>query len=789
MPNVLLRFIGFNSNPSIFLVPFFKDQIKKLTLIICIGVFSISTFAQTIPQLDSLEKSLETGLEKDNQVQILGHLVAGYSQIDSSLTVKYLGRIKDLIETNDQRAVIIEADMHFGRMLFEMGYYPESEDVLARLLQESRVHQFLTQEAKLLHWLGKLENERRNYDLALNYATQYLEMVMKMKDTIGMSMAYQDMAAVYQRKGSRGLAIDYLIKSQNLEEGLANDERMAGLLRKIGNSYYSLGNSVKAIDYYFKALRKSEQAQSDELMAKCYNNLGYAYREQGDNNQALVYLKKAVLLNQEIKDRDLAALHCNILWNIGSTYQNLSDYENASEAYHEAFNLASKWRKKKFIGMSQNRIGRIQLLTDSLISAKESLTSAKTILKHLEANGELAISLINLGELNLKMHNYKLAADYLTQSIVISKELNLLAPKRDAYKLLYQVHEQAGDYKAAFENFQMFKQSSDSLKNEESVRRNTQMAMEYEQSQRQHEREQQQREKDILSMQKLEYERAFSNVLIFVAILLLIATLISFQAYYGKKRANKEIIRINRFLESQKEDLKKALATKDLFFKIISHDLRAPFSGLIGLPNLLLEKNEEYTTEERAEIIQLMINSASQAHDLSENLLQWALSQTGEIKLTSETCSIKELIILEFANLGDKAIQKHIDLRIETDESLQVKCDMDATRTILRNLITNAIKYSYSGSSVVVRIKREGAIVIVCIEDKGIGMTQDQKDRLFKIVRNGSVKGTNDEKGTGLGLILCKELVELQGGNIWAESEKGKGSKFSFTLKACGAKS
>jgi len=229
-------------------------------------------------------------------------------------------------------------------------------------------------------------------------------------------------------------------------------------------------------------------------------------------------------------------------------------------------------------------------------------------------------------------------------------------------------------------------------------------------------------------------------------------------------------------------NLRELNATKDKFFSIIAHDLKSPFNGIIGFSNLLSdqirEKNYE-GVEEYAEIIQI---SSRRAMDLLTNLMVWARSQTGRIEFSPEYIELVALIDEVDELLGNSIHQKSITITRDIPHGLIVYADKAMISAMLRNLISNAYKFTNSGGKISISAQLRADDVLVTVSDNGIGIQKEVIEKLFRIEQSYSTSGTQNEQGTGLGLILCKEFVEKHGGKIWVQSEKGKGSKFSFTV-------
>ena len=223
-------------------------------------------------------------------------------------------------------------------------------------------------------------------------------------------------------------------------------------------------------------------------------------------------------------------------------------------------------------------------------------------------------------------------------------------------------------------------------------------------------------------------------------------------------------------------------ATKDKFFSIIAHDLKSPFNSIIGFSSLLtrqIEERDYAAVEKYAGFIQ---NSSQQAFDLLMNLLEWSQSHTGRIVFTPETINIVDLINQSTELFIASAQQKSITIISEIPVNRSVFADKAMVNTILRNLISNAIKFTNPGGEIVVSTEQTQNELVVSVSDNGVGMDQESISELFRIDKNHSTLGTENEKGTGLGLLLCKEFAERLGGRIWVESESGKGSKFFFSI-------
>lgn len=236
--------------------------------------------------------------------------------------------------------------------------------------------------------------------------------------------------------------------------------------------------------------------------------------------------------------------------------------------------------------------------------------------------------------------------------------------------------------------------------------------------------------------------------------------------------------RTAELLESEKS-LRQANAAKDKFFSIIAHDLRAPFQALISYSNIINTEMESLTEQERKEISTQIELVSRSSYELLENLLKWSFTQTGKLVINETAVDVPQSVNSILAFNKQSAEMKSITLHARLDEALTLKADKDMFETVLRNIIGNAIKFTNTGGQVTVTTSSNNLMGYITITDTGVGMSQDRLANLFQLEKSQSTIGTNKEKGTGLGLILCKEFISLQNGTLDVHSKVGEGTTFT----------
>jgi len=243
-----------------------------------------------------------------------------------------------------------------------------------------------------------------------------------------------------------------------------------------------------------------------------------------------------------------------------------------------------------------------------------------------------------------------------------------------------------------------------------------------------------------------------------------------------RKREQQEI-------QAKNEELQLANAEKNKFFSIIAHDLKSPFNGIVGFSKLLVDEIKLKNIDAVEKYAKIVLDSSNTALDLLTNLMEWARSQTGRLNYKPESFNMHDLIkeiVHVFSNI---AKGKNINITVDMDTQLTVFADVSMISAVIRNLISNAIKFTHKGGQIIIRADQLAHHLKVIVSDSGVGMSESVIDKLFRIDEKYSTSGTQDEQGTGLGLILCKDFVEKHEGQIWAESAEGIGSNFIFTLK------
>ena len=542
-------------------------------------------------------------------------------------------------------------------------------------------------------------------------------------------------------------------------------------LRQISKEY--LNNSVEeAIKYASELLMIAEEEKDLKYIDLSSSFLGEAYFYMDEIDKSIEYFEKFLEINVEQEDIDGIATAYN---NLGIVYRYIEKYETAIQYYLES--LAIKERLKDTAGISTtlNNIGVLYFHMENYHDALDYYTKSYNLEKQLNNKEGIATSLLNIGEVHSILNNYSEALNYFHQSIELSQEIDDHHTIEINYKCLYEMYKRKINFQKALYYYELYTELRNERLSQESRKEVAELEIQYETSKKE-------KEIELLNRQN-ELSKTIIYILSAASVIFTILLILLFRQGQAKKKALKLLSVKNEETTKQSKALNKLNITKDKFFSIISHDLKSAIGGFMTQSEFLAEDFKNLPPDDMHDLIIKMSHSSQQLYNLLENLLEWARSQTGSIKMQPERFDLKKLvenIIPIFKELMD---EKKISAIVEIKSGINVFADINMVSTIFRNLITNAIKFSNPESRFKIEATIQKGFILIEVADEGIGISKKDQEKLFNIDQSFSSPGTKHEKGSGLGLIICKEFVELNRGKIWVESVPGKGSAFKFTLQ------
>lgn len=586
---------------------------------------------------------------------------------------------------------------------------------------------------------------------------------------------------------------------------------------EIARAYSEINNHQNALSHARFALSLAQNNGYQRGVAKAKNVIGIILTDQGHFQEAIKTVQEAAAISENYRYRKEASDSYNIL---GILNLILRDYKKATELTLQALSIREEKKDQLGIAMSNENLGLIYMAQKRFREALKYHTVALRIKQELGDKSGYAGSLDNIAIIYRELKDYTRALSYCRQSLKIRNELNdrkgmgsvysgmgkiyMMQGSYDAaLSYLFQsyeirlkigdwrgarsslsrisaVYEKDGDFRNALKYFKLYSDLNDSLYNWEKTRNVAEMQTKYE-------TEKKDREIGFLEKEKRMADRQ-RNILIgviavitslVIGILLLLSSL---------RRSNRRLNDRNGQIQQQKaaveklnEELKILNEEKDKLFSIIAHDLRSPFTAILGYSEFLLEDTETLSYEEMKEYSLAINQSSKRVYSLLENLLHWSRMNLDHVDYKPVRNNLRT-IVQETAELYRSQLsEKQIDVECEIDSEMHVYADMHMLELVIRNLLSNAVKFSRPNGRILLSAREDGNRVVIGIEDNGTGINEEDLKNIFTSKMK-SREGTSNEIGTGLGLLLCREMVEKNNGSISVESRLNHGTKFFITL-------
>jgi signal transduction histidine kinase len=538
--------------------------------------------------------------------------------------------------------------------------------------------------------------------------------------------------------------------------------------RIIGENYINQANFPEGFRHLIQAMDRSEETRNDEGKAAVLNSLGQFYLVLEQYPKSIGYFSQSVQLSKEKNFELLEALATS---NLASAYQQTGNVDQAEKLLRESL---VKIKDKKFSAIeatAYQTLGRIAFSRKKFDESLIQYSHAMDRFQDLNDNKGQLNTLLDMGKTYLEMLDAQRAEFCFQQVLEKSRKLKYPNLELESYRQLAEVYNMSGNYLRSQENYKIYVKLKDKAESLSKFLVITQLN-----SNRILEAKQRSIEELLTEREKTAAMNRWRNGLFLVlAILLPIIISVSIGLYIvlgQKKKVNGELIH-------QKEELEKLNVVKDRLFSIIGHDLRSPLANLEAI--LKLMDSGDLGLNDLLILVKQLTNDVQETSIMLENLLHWSNSQMKGIPPNYENVELLKIAKDTFTFLRPQSEKKSISLKISNLDNCITFGDKEMIRLIMRNLVANAIKFTPNEGMITIEIVKLENEAKVSVIDTGIGI---KDENLRKIFSNQPIttRGTQNEKGTGLGLMLCKDFVEKNNGKIWVTSELGKGSTFSFTI-------
>jgi two-component system sensor histidine kinase/response regulator len=657
-------------------------------------------------------------------------------------------------------------------------YYGQKGIELSRKIKYNEgVANGLLQTGHVNYFKGRSEKAQQNFDEAIGIFKQ-------LKNYKGLANCYVSLGRMYTLLADYKQALIYLNQGLVINKQIKDDKGQADNYKNIGVVYYSQGELSKALDFYYNGLFIAVKNHYNGPSAELYNDIGLVLQNMEVYPKALEHYQKALSLFKGTKNYQA----------IATVNENIGEVLLAQGEYKKAIGyLASSLKVAK----SQGDIdGLCSLYTDlGLCFANQGkdalaisyLDTALQISSKYKYVYNQAYTLIGLSTVYNLQKKYSQAYQHAIAGQALALKLGNLAIRANASLQLSKTLAGLGRYNDAYKYLNQYMEMKSKLKNNESIQKLTSYNYGLDFANKEQRLQEQQREQTLLYQQKISSQRSL-NIIFGIIILAMVIILVN---YYRQKRAqqkinakleekNKEVLQQKVSLDDQTFKLNDLNKLKDRLISILAHDLRAPLSTLRGIFDLL--QDDTITHQEMLDMIPGVLKKLEYTSDFLDTLLFWINSQMESFVSSVTTFSVKDVVRYEVDNYQDAALQKGVTLTDRVQPGLNASADPNSIRIVIRNLITNAIKFTGKGDTVTVSSEiTDDEMVLIRIKDTGVGMPAEQASKLFKS-KVDSKTGTNNELGTGMGLLFCKDLVEKCHGQIWVTSEPGVGTEFAFNI-------
>ncbi|GAA3976288.1 hypothetical protein GCM10022210_28740 [Mucilaginibacter dorajii] len=571
-----------------------------------------------------------------------------------------------------------------------------------------------------------------------------------------------------------GKSLD-LAKKIHFEKGIA----LAYLAKGVALGYK--GNWPEALDSHLQCLRISEKLGMEGLSENEYGNIAGLYTSMDDYPKALYYNQQAYKIAIKQKGPARNGIF-NLLVNMGEIFKKKGQPDSAIAYNSRALVIAKRIKDPVDMAAAMYNIAENLITNKKYLVANTYLTGALYIAKKAGDDEDVAYCHGGLALTSYYTGKYHLSMLYAQKCLKESKKSGILELIQTAYRVLYLTHQKTGGYKQALYYRNLEIALNDSLKTAEKEKAIKDIQLTYELDKKQAQINLLNKDK-IINRKELEKVRLKRDILTGGAILLLLLAMIQFRSYRQKRKLNEQLALQNKNISAQNLQLEELVHVKDRLFSIIGHDLRGPIQTVSQMMNIVKEKS--LPQEEHEFWIEKICDTLLMTSKLAENLLYWAKSQLDGIQPNPTCFDVQKVIDQNITLLKQRAAEKKVLITgMEKAGPETVYGDETMIDIVIRNLLENAVKFSKAGDQITVTAEKQENFTVVTIKDNGRGIPAEAQSLIFNKFVSHTTFGTASEKGSGLGLLLCKELVESNNGTLWFESREGIGSSFYFSIPA-----
>ncbi len=586
----------------------------------------------------------------------------------------------------------------------------------------------------------------------------------------GKSMSLLGMGEYYSDRGDHSEGISHYKKALVLAEEVNNPKLVLRLKNNLAGEFGYLGDYAKALSGYLESIEIAKRVD-DQLMLSILNeNIANLYASQKDYKQALEFYEIVKKINQGIGNDVTSA---ETMSNMASVYADMGKLQYAMYNINSSITVFENHEITDWLAFAYEIKGKTYLKQKKYKWALYWYNQSEMLHKKLEDDrGE--IDLLNgMAEAHLGLKNDSISQHYALRAYKISTKINFKEGIRKCARTLYKINKNKQDYATALKYHEIYQSFSDTLSRNENKKSLTMLKTKVE------------HEKQKLALVRenemaLATQRNYVNAALAILLIFVVVTFLVHRGEKIQKKLNKKLQGKAEELEKNELELREINETKDKLFSIIAHDLRGPIGAFQGL--LKLFNTKEIDQAEFLSFIPKLGTDIDHIAFTLNNLLSWGQSQMNGATTKPRIIPLENIVEENINLLSEIATNKSIKMTSQLLPNTLVWSDVNQIDIVIRNLISNALKFTPEDGMITVKATEKNEHWEVSVRDTGIGMDRETQEKIFEDNNNISTYGTNNEKGTGLGLSLCKEMVEKNDGTIWVESYPRKGSTFFFTV-------
>jgi signal transduction histidine kinase/class 3 adenylate cyclase len=660
---------------------------------------------------------------------------------------------------------------------------PDSAFTLAQLYYDLALQGgYRNGQASASYIQGVISKRRGEYAEALVYYNRSLDIYNETSHKQGQAQLISNIAEIFFLQGDYPRAIERKTESLRIYENIGDKKGVVDALVGLANSYVEQGDYATAINHYTRSLKTSEEIGSKSGAGVALLNIGNIYQIQGDFDRALDHIERSLMISQEIGDKRMEA---QALEDIGNNFYRQHKDSVAVTYYQRSLRLREEIQEAHGVAQSLCNLGSAYHAMGDEAKALDQFDRSLKMFQALgEKSGEAA-SLIGSGRTHLSLNHWQQSIELGNRALKVAMTIRALEQIRDANELLYSAYKATNQFAKALQTHELFVQLRDSAASERNQREVIHQEYKYNYDKRaladslKHTSELAQVNNEKV-IERLRADRNRNRALgVGGGVILLLAGGTAFYISDRKRRERKKALLQEQAMNTRLRHLDKL---KDQFLANTSHELRTPLNGIIGLSESLYEGVAGEPTDRMKENLSMIISSGRRLAGLINDILDFSKLREKDITLALQPVDLKTIVEVDLRIMQPSTLGKDLRLVNNIDQHIPaVVADENRLQQILLNLVGNAVKFTGRGS-VTVSAREENGMVAIAVADTGIGIPADKLKDIFVPFEQADSSAQRQFGGTGLGLTITKQLVELHGGTLYVQSVEGEGTTFTFTL-------